>query len=238
MKINLTKKPKNSIVIEGFPGFGLVGTIATEFLIEHLGAKQIGNIEMEDVPPVTAIHESNVVDPLGIFYDKKHNIIILHALTSVANVEWKLADIIVKLAKDAKAKEVICLEGVGFSSDNLTDVKKVDAYYFTNNKKDSFKKTGFKPLKEGIIMGVTGALLLKKKDIKLSCIFAETHSSLPDSRAAAKVIEVLDKYLGLKVDYKPLIEKAEKFEDKIKGLLEQSKNMTEQKQQKELSYLG
>lgn len=237
MNIKLTKKPKNSIIIEGFPGFGLVGTIATEFLIEHLEAKQIGTIELEEVPPVTAIHDSNVVDPLGIFYDKKHNIIILHALTSVTGVEWKLADIIAKLAKDIKAKEIISLEGVG-GGDLPTEVKKVNAYYFTSNKKDGFKKTGFKPLKEGIIMGVTGALLLKKEGLNLSCVFAETHSSLPDSRAAAKAIEVLDQYLGLKVDYKPLIKKAEVFESKIKGLLEKSKDVSAIKQQKELSYLG
>ena len=45
-------------------------------------------------------------------------------------------------------------------------------------------------------MGVSGALLLKA-EVPLSCFFAETHSSLPDSRAAAKIIEVLDKYLYL-----------------------------------------
>ena len=42
MKIVLTEKPKNAILIEGFPGFGLVGTITTEFLIDHLKAKKIG----------------------------------------------------------------------------------------------------------------------------------------------------------------------------------------------------
>jgi len=31
MKIILDKKPKNPIIIEGFPGFGLVSTIACEF---------------------------------------------------------------------------------------------------------------------------------------------------------------------------------------------------------------
>ena len=42
MEIKLTKKPQNPTLIEGFPGFGLIGTITTEFLIEHLKAEKIG----------------------------------------------------------------------------------------------------------------------------------------------------------------------------------------------------
>ena len=44
MKIELSKKPKNCTLIEGFPGFGLVGTIATEYLLEHLQTEKIGKI--------------------------------------------------------------------------------------------------------------------------------------------------------------------------------------------------
>ena len=44
MQVVLTKKPKKVIIITGFPGFGLIGTITTEFLIEHLKALPIGKI--------------------------------------------------------------------------------------------------------------------------------------------------------------------------------------------------
>lgn len=231
MQIHLKQKPKNPVIIEGFPGFGLVATIATEFLVEHLNAKLIGRIELEEVPPVIAVHDNEVVEPLGIFYDKKNNIIILHALTNLAGLEWKISDILVKLYKDLKAKELISIEGVG------SPVETKDSKVFYIGDKKRFEKIGLKPLKEGIIMGVSGALLLRK-DVKISFMFAETHSALPDSRAAARIIETLDKYLGLKVDPKPLIEKAEKFESKLKGLLEKSKVAQSQKEKKELSYLG
>ncbi|MBW2994726.1 PAC2 family protein, partial [Candidatus Woesearchaeota archaeon] len=99
-------------------------------------------------------------------------------------------------------------------------------------------KIGVEPLVEGIIMGVTGALMQRADGIPLSCIFAETHSGLPDSKAAAKLIEVLDAYVGLHVDPKPLIQSAEKFEQKIRGLLEKSKEATTEAQKKRLSYVG
>lgn len=238
MKIELEKKPRNSILIEGFPGFGLVGTIATEFLIEHLKAKRIGRIYSDKISPMVAVHDEKAIDPLGIFYDSKTNIMILHALIGVNGLEWQLADLLNELSKELKFKEIIGIEGIG--SQNLLmgdDQKEIKSYYYSSNKK--WGDAGSIPLKEGIVMGVTGALLLNIKNVPLSCVFAETHSNLPDSRAAAKIIEVLDSYLGLKIDYKPLLKKSEEFESKLKGLLEKGKAAEKLKQHKEeLNYLG
>lgn len=232
MQLRVQKKPKNPIIIEGFPGFGLVGTIATEFLIKHLDAEPIGLIRLDEVPPVIAVHKGEPVEPLGIFYAKKQNIVILHALSSVQGYEWGLSELLGKLAKDLNAKEVISLEGVG---SEVTSAQ--PRAFFMGKKEKQLKTTGASPLQEGIIMGVTGALLLRK-DLPLTCFFAETHSALPDSRAAAKLIEILDKYLGLKVDYKPLLEKAEKFEAKIKGLLQKAQGATQMAEQKKQTYIG
>ncbi|MEM4245366.1 MAG: hypothetical protein QXR60_04150, partial [Candidatus Nanoarchaeia archaeon] len=68
----------------------------------------------------------------------------------------------------------------------------------------------------------------------------ESHVGLGDSKAAAKVIEILDDYLGLDVDYKPLIKAAEKFEQTLKEILEKGKKIAEHKSKREedLNYLG
>ena len=92
---------------------------------------------------------------------------------------------------------------------------------------------GLKKLDEGVILGVAASLLLKSPEE--TYIFAETHSELPDSRAAAKIIETLDKYLKLKVDYRPLVNKAEVFEKKLKELLSMAAQQTKDKKE---SYLG
>lgn len=237
MEIILNKKPKNPIIIEGFPGFGLVGTIATEFLINHLETEQIGKIIFEDSLPVAAIHEGKVVEPLGIFYNKKYNIVIMHAVNPANGIEWKVTEAIKNIAKQLNAKEILSLEGVG-SAETASSQSRI--FYFTQDKgrKQKFEKMGMKLLKEGIIMGVTGAILLKMENIPVSCIFVETRTNLPDSKAAAKIIEALDKYLGLKVDYKPLLKQAEKFEDKLKGLMTKSKEAEEMSEKKKLSYVG
>lgn len=235
MEINLKKKPKNPIIIEGFPGFGLVSTIACEFLIDHLKTEQIGRITYNEMPAMVAIHENSVVEPLGIFYNKKHNIIILHAITPSTGSEWKLADMLIKLAKELKAKEIISLEGVSGA-----EAGKSRTFYYTSHEstKKKLEKIGLEPLKEGIIMGVTGAVLIKAEKIPVSCVFAETYSNLPDSKAAANIVKALDKYLGLGVDSDPLIHQAEKFENKLKSIMAKSQEAQEISEKKKLSYVG
>ena len=236
MEVKLWKRPKNCTIIEGFPGFGLVGTIASEFLIEHLKTEQIGKILFDDMPAMVAIHENKVVEPLGIFYNQKYNIVLLHAITAATHYEWDMAATISKLASDLSSKEIISLEGVG--SGEESEGSRV--FYYSNNDKNAklFEKAGVEALKEGIIIGVTGAVLLRVEKIPISCLFAETHTNLPDSKAAAKVIEALDKYLGMDIDYKPLLEQAEKFEEKLKTIMQKTQEAQEISDKKKLSYFG
>ena len=236
MKIKLIKKPKKPVIIEGFPGFGLVGTIACEFLIDHLNTELIGKVLLEEEPAMVAIHKGKIIEPLSISYNKKYNLVIIHSLTVKPGLEWKISDIIIAIAKELNTKEIISLESV--SSPDI--IGKPKTFYYSNDKKKEkiFKSFGLNPLKEGIIMGVSSALLLKVDKIPMSCIFAETHTTLPDSKAAAEIIKVLDKYLNLKVDYKPLLETAKQFEDKLKELLQQGKTSIENREKKALSYVG
>ena len=232
--VKLSKKISNAILVEGFPGFGLVGTITTEFLIEHLKCEKIATYCFEDLPPTIAVHENKIIDPIGVFYNKEYNLVVLHSISGAQDIEWKACELVLNIARKIGAKEIISIEGVGSPGSNESR-----AFYFTTKEhnKERLKEAGLKPLQEGIIMGVTSALMLKCTK-PLTCIFAETESKLPDSKAAAKIIEVLDKYLDLKIDPKPLLETAERFEQKLKGILEQGKMAQEEKDKKQMSYVG
>ena len=236
MDVKLWKKPKNCTIIEGFPGFGLVGTIASEFLIEHLKTEQIGKIVFNQIPALVAIHEDKVVEPFGIFYNEKYNLLIIHAISAAPKHEWDFAETIARIALELSAEEIISLEGVGATEDS----EGCRVFYYASDEKSAkaLEKLDVKPLKEGIIMGVTGALLLRAEKTPMCCLFAETHSNLPDSKAAAKIIEVLDKYIGMELDTKPLLQQAEKFEEKVKMIMQKSQEAQEISDKKKLSYLG
>jgi uncharacterized protein len=237
MKVILTKKPKNVTIVEGFPGFGLIGTIATEFLMEHLETVKIGIIHMDDLPAMIAIHKNKVIEPISLHYNKKYNLVLVHAINIGKNLGWKLADAIEQVAKELSAKEIISLEGVG--SPNAEGGRVF--YYATNNATTSKRLTNkANPLQEGIIVGVTGALLAKSISTPIVALFAEAKSNMPDSKAAAKIIEALDAYTGLKIDPKPLLQQAIEFEKKLKGILKkgQQAQAVQDNKESKLSYVG
>lgn len=235
MTVELTEKPSNPIIIEGFPGFGFVSTIATEFLIKQLNAKKIGRISTEKLLPISVIHNAKLIDPIEIYYAKKENMVILRPLTNVSGAEWEIATSMEELANKLKAREIIGIEGIA-SSEKQPEKSKV--FYYTNQNSEKFEKIGIGNIKDGIVMGVTGVLLMKSDRLPVSCIFAEANPGLPDSRAAGEIIRILDSYLGLKIDYKPLMKTALEVEDKLKDLLSKIKETSSQKEKKEDSYLG
>lgn len=235
MKLVLTKKPKNVTIIEGFPGFGLIGTIATEFLLEHLDTEKIGIVEMEEIPAMIAIHQNKVVEPISFHYNKKYNLVLVHAINIGQNLGWKLADVISQLATQLSAKEIISLEGVGSPNAEAGRV----FYYSTANGNVSKKlSSAANPLQEGIIVGVTGALLARSIKTPLIALFAEARPGLPDSKAAANIIQALDAYTGLKIDPSPLLKQAQVFEKKLKKIMQKGAQAQETQQQKHLSYVG
>lgn len=242
MTLTLHKNLKDVIIVQGYPGFGLVGTIATEYLLEHLDVEPVGRILIEDQPALIAIHEGKVVEPIGLFYNEKHNLLIVHAINATTGMEWKIASFILEIAHKVSAKEIVSIEGVG-SPDAAHDKGKQSyrVFSFTNNKEQAkvFKKLNINPLMEGIIMGVTSALLLEGgDDYIITCIFGETRTHLPDSKAAANVLKALSKYLKLKIDIEPLLKSAERFEEKLRSVLEHSRSATVKKSKKDLTYLG
>ena len=242
MNIELEKRPKNPTIITGFPGFGLVGTIATKFLLEHLDTEHIGSVESDHLLPLAAIHKSKLIGPLDIFYNKKYNVVVVQTLSEINGHEWKLSEILQDLAEDLKAKEVIILEGVPTTQKK----KEYGVYYYSENK--AFEKIGLKPIQEAVMMGATATLLLRCKSVPVSALLAEGQSNLPDSEAAARVISALDKYMGMDIDYKPLLEAAKKFEGMLKGLMSKMKEQQSAKsldqppayvtEKTDLDYLG
>ena len=97
-------------------------------------------------------------------------------------------------------------------------------------------QNGAKPMVESVVMGVGGALLLTTQNV--NCVYASTQMDMPDSKSAADVVKFLDKYLGLEVDYQPLLDQAQQFEAKLKSVMSQSQKMVVDRDKKNLDYFG
>lgn len=240
MEILLDKKPKSPIVISGFPGVGMVGAIAAEFLIQHMGTEKIGRIILDKSPALVAIHEGKLIEPFSIYYSRKYNIVVVHSILAVQGTEWQAAAALLSICKTLKAKELISVEGVASGSEESQQPRNSRIFYYTNSaaREKLLRRQKIEKLKEGIIMGPTSAVLIRAERMPVTCFFAETYNQLPDSNAAAQVIKALDSYLGLKVDYKPLLQLASKFEEKLRNIMAQSQKAEDLRDKKQMSYVG
>ena len=72
----------------------------------------------------------------------------------------------------------------------------------------------------GNINGISGTLLtrIRASEIPASCLFAEVLNQYPDPRAAASVVDVLNRMLNIKVNSEPLLKEAEEIETRLKEL--------------------
>ena len=237
MEIILNEKPKSPTIVQGFPGIGMVGAIAAEFLIQHLDTKLIGKIIVDNSPPLVAVHGGKLIEPFSIYYNKKYNLLIVHSIIAAPGSEWQLGDAVSQIAALLKAKEVVSLEGIA-ANEPLANSSSIFYYSRSAKLEKLLKGAGIKRLNEGIIMGTTSSLIVKGGALPITCIFAETHSNLPDSKAAAELIKALDAIFGLDIDYKPLLKIAAQFEEKFRDIMQQSEKAKDLQTKKQMNYVG
>ena len=89
-------------------------------------------------------------------------------------------------------------------------------------------ENGLQEFTEGVITGVAGVLLNegKRRDFNVATILAEAHPDYPDARAAARVIEMINKFLlHIELDVKPLYDEAGRIESQLKLIHKQAKEV-------------
>jgi len=99
-------------------------------------------------------------------------------------------------------------------------VRKVPVYGVgsTAYAREYLKRSHVLPFLNGAITGVSGVLLNegKKRNRDVICLLAEAHQNYPDARAAASIVDTIDRMLfNIEIDPKPLFEEAEIIESQI-----------------------
>ena len=220
-----------AMLIEAFPTVGLVSSIAGHFIIDQLKLEEIGMINSRYFMPAAVIHNGTPSPPVRIYAGKKtcgpdgaceQIVVIISEFMPSLDIIKPLGDAILAWAKKKKCSFIVTLEGT-----NVVDAKKLKTYGVGSSKKmkDVLKKYGIEETLEGMITGITGVLLYQGVQVQqdVLCLLAEAHTSFPDSRAAALLVETLDMMLpGIKIDAEPLYKEAEEIERKIRAFMKQA----------------
>ncbi len=218
------------VVVEAFPGVGLVGGIASNFIIDKLEMHYVGYFESKLLPPVALLKEGLVYPPIRIY--SYRNILLFHSDVPISpQIVHELSRAIVGWCSERGADKVISLAGVAmpFASARVYGAAN------TSEMIELLKNNGVEILREGAIGGVSGQILLDCATAKIPAfsLLAETKGMNPDPRASAELLKVLSKILEFDIDVSPLIEEAENIEAKMEELARQTRQM-KQKEVKEL----
>jgi uncharacterized protein len=214
--INNLQKNK-SILIAGFPGPGLVGSISTSYIIEKLNMHQIACVESEYISPGVIYVDGKLRHPFRLYANEEGNVcvivceapIMINGIHSVLNtvMDWAIKNAI---------QEVLVLDGIAVQGIPRSDRQTIilgstemdENIKNSNNKgKDDSSLSTSKAHKPSnfnrdaiedsskryttFIGGIAGGLLSACLSYQIPCaaILVPSSSGIPDPEGAAILIE-------------------------------------------------
>ncbi len=211
----ISEDVKDATILEGSPELGLIGNILGWLLVEELKMKQIGFVDSKDFPPLAVLYNGVALHPFRI-YSADKIVLFLSDFIIPPNVAYDMANGIVGWAERNNAKEIITFNSVVVR-------EKTGQIAGAANSADAVKKLAdmkIPIMPFGNINGLSGTLMTRSmiKGIPASCLFAEVLNQYPDPRAAATVVDTLNKKLDINIETEPLLKEAEEIESRLKEL--------------------
>ncbi|MEM4662958.1 MAG: PAC2 family protein [Candidatus Diapherotrites archaeon] len=229
------RKLNDAIMFTGLPGIGLVGKIAADYALKQLKAEKIANIYSDSFPP--SVYISNgiidlIKDELYLYNFKNRDFLFLVGPVQPAldprmsslQDHYEFAETIVKTAKELGVKEIYTLAGINIGDARINHEPRVVVAATDKKILEEFKKLGAKTgMNNGLISGAAGLILgiAAKHEIKGACLMGETSSKLiyGDHGAAEKVLQLLIKRYGFKIDMKKIAKEAKNIDNAFKQIM-------------------
>jgi len=234
IKEKMKPELKNPVLVEGLPGLGMVGRIATRYLITQLKAKKLAELYSPHFPYYVLVNKKGNVRLLrGEFYfwkneSGKSDIILLTGDHQAQTIEgqYEVANCILDFAEKHGVKMTVTIGGYRKETEEAPKVVAVS----TNPEllKRALQAEAVASPAGNPIVGTAGLILglARFRNIDALCLLGETQGYLRDPRAAQSVLRVLQKILDLKVNLSKLegaIEKSDEIVEKMREIEERRK---------------
>jgi uncharacterized protein len=218
-------------LVEGLPGVGLVGKLATDHLSEVFDMVHYANIHCEGLPPV-ATYEGGTHDlttPVRLYADPDRNLLALRSDVPVSPAAaLTFAECLGTWNVDAEVTPIY-LSGIGRERD---EGERPALYGVgTGGASAGLDAVGIDPPEEsGLVSGPTGALLSHavRTDATATCLIVEASKRFPDPQAAAHLLDAgVGPLLDVDVPVDELIDHAEEIRRAKRRLAEQMQGSEE-----------
>jgi predicted ATP-grasp superfamily ATP-dependent carboligase len=211
---------KENTLLVGFPSNGLVGTFSVSYLIHHLKMKQIGEIEMPDLPLTLFVEEGEILSPIRA-YNKNNLFVIISDVPFDQYLAEKFALAINEFCKKNAIKKIVIVSGMET----------------VNQKKGNPKIYGLvtHSTLDGLLYNGTDAAIIsvfRKTNIPALVLYAECHPFFPDPEASIIAIVTLAKILDVEIDTRDIENKIDKLRIQHRNLMKETIQTLQQQQEK------
>lgn len=217
---------RNPILIEGLPGLGLVGKIATRYLVKHLKAEKFAYLYSPHFPYFVLVNKKGSARLLrGVFYfwnnpDGENDFIFFTGDSQAQTIEgqYEISDCILDFAEQNKVSLMVTIGGYRMEVEDNPEVIAATVNHGLLEK--ALKSGAIISSKGSPIVGTAGLILglARFKKIDAMCLLGETRGYLPDPKAAKSVLKVLNDLLNLSVDLAGLDEQIVKADNMVTRL--------------------
>lgn len=211
---------ESPIILTSFPGIGLVGTIATGHFIVELGLEPIGVVESKLLPPIATLNEGIIQPPIRIYQCTDRNFVLVHSDVPIhPGIAYEVSSAIIDWATTINAKRIVSLAGLT----TFEDKKRVFGAATSKEVLDEIREH-VEVFRTGTISGIAGSLLNEcfARKFPAFALLGETGGFNPDPRAAAEVINTLNRIYSWDISVEKLIKEAEFIEAQMQKLAEQT----------------
>ncbi|MFZ0515097.1 MAG: PAC2 family protein [Candidatus Nitrosopolaris sp.] len=248
------KKLHSPILIAGFPGAGLVGSISTSYIISKLHMNQIACVESEFIVPGVIYAEGKLRHSFRLYSNEKGDVCVLVCESPIMiQGMYSVLDTVMKWALHNKVKEVMVLDGLAVEGlpdskrkpiilssdggeadaaslihDNNIDVMKKEEQKVTDNGSSVYPTTAF-------VGGMSGGILSSclSNGIASKAILIYAARGIPDPDGAAILIESFSRITdneSLKIDTQQLREQGASLKTRMEKIIQSYVEQQEQEQ--------
>ena len=202
-------------LVEGLPGVGLVGKIATDHLVETFDMQHAASIDCEGIPQV-AIYDTDdrgVLPPVRIYADQERDLLALQSdvpISRTASADF--ADCLTEWLRDNDATPLF-LSGLPHQDDpgHVPEVFGIATGDAAHRLDDHDIGT---PPERGVIGGPTGALVNRAdaENLDALALVVQSDPKFPDPAAAKQLIDkAIAPLADVQIPTDDLVERAEEI---------------------------
>lgn len=214
---------ESPVLVEGLPGVGLVGKIATDHLVETFDMSYYAACRCEGLPDVAVYHEGDptVEPPVRIYADHDRYLLAIQSDVPVSPSDATEFAACLSGWIDEQDALPLYLSGLPAEKDGPPDLHGIA----TGQADDLLEEHDISaPPQSGLISGPTGNLLLRAEQDGLDGLgfVVESNAQFPDPEAARTLlVDAISPVAGIEIDTQKLVDQAEEIAQARQQLAQQ-----------------